>query len=366
MHDKSKLPAVIHFIYSLGRGGAETIVVRTIKELPEYRHIVVTLLPDNHFGNELECDRLICLNMTGLFQLPAMFRRFGSIVKEISPALVHTHLFWPTFIARFAVPATVPLVTTIHAFIASSVEYRHWYIRFLDRFSYKRRSSFIIVVARGALEEYFDFLGRPPVKARVLYTFVDVLKFKGRPFKPHNGELRLISVGALRIQKNYPYIIKAMALLKDLPISLDIYGSGSLKESLQKQIDESGANVRLMGEVRNFEECLIEYDLYVMSSTFEGFSLSVLEAMAMEMPLLLSDISSFREQCGDLAWYFSLDDPASAADRLQAIMKDNREVLVERGKLGRAHVMAHFTLQQHIHQLRNIYIEVTARAARPT
>lgn len=365
MHDTNTIPVIIHFIYSLGRGGAETMLVRTIKELPEYRHIVVTLLPDDHFGEELVCERKICLHMKGLWHLPFMMRKFRGIVNECNPAIVHTHLFWPTFIARFSVPSGIPLVTTIHAFIKTSVEYRHWYIRLLDRFSYKQRKSYILVVAKGALEEYFDFLGLSPRDASVLYTFVDVEKFSGRPSgKMPARELRMISVGALRVQKNYPYIINAMALLKDQAVTLDIFGSGPLREELQQQIDRSGARVRLLGEVKDIEKRMDQYDLYVMSSTFEGFSLSVLEAMAMEMPLLLSDIASFREQCGSLAWYFDLQDPGSASKQVLTIAGLDRNELLERGKLGRQRVLEFFTLQQHIHQLRNIYIEVMAAASR--
>ena len=51
-----------------------------------------------------------------------------------------------------------------------------------------------------------------------------------------------------------------------------------------------------------------KYDLFVMSSIYEGFSVSVLEAMSLGMPLLLSDIASFREQCEGTAVYFNLKD----------------------------------------------------------
>ncbi len=357
MIDRSK-PILLHFIYSLGRGGAETMVVRTIKELPEYSHVVVTLIPDDHFGEELVCDAKICLNMKGLAGLPKMISAFSRLTREIAPSIVHTHLFWPTFIARFAVPKNIPLVTTIHAFIKTSVEYRHWYIRFLDRISYRRRNSFIIVVARGALEEYFEFLRKPIRDAKVLYTFVDVKRFTGNKRRNEGPGFRLIAVGALRVQKNYDYIIKAMALLREHPISLDIYGTGQLHKEIQEQIDKSKAKVCLKGEVRDIEERMQDYDLFVMSSTFEGFSLGVLEAMAMGMPLLLSDISSFREQCGDLAWYFNLDDPKSAADRILVLSKTPANILSERGTGGRERVLQHFTLEHHIQQLRNIYIEV--------
>jgi hypothetical protein len=73
---------IIHFIFNLGRGGAETMLVRVIKELPEYQHVVVTLFPMNHFGDELKCDRLICLNLGSLFSLPFAVFKFRRLVKK--------------------------------------------------------------------------------------------------------------------------------------------------------------------------------------------------------------------------------------------------------------------------------------------
>lgn len=350
---------LLHFIFNLSRGGAETMMVRVIKELPEYEHVVVTLFPGNNFGEELQCKKWVCLHTNSLFALPLAFFKFRKLVKKEKPGLVHTHLFWPTFIARFAVPKKIPLITTIHAFIASSGEYKHWYIRFLDKLSYRFRKSIMIVVAKGALDEYFSFLNLKPYKAYALYTFVDLERFNTKGIAPtkQNGSFKLIAIGALRLQKNYPYIINAMALIKDKNIELDIYGTGNLQEELQQQINTTGAKVFLKGEVKNIEAVIPQYDLFVMSSTYEGFSLGVLEAMAMRMPLLLSDIPSFKEQCEGNAWYFSLDDEQDAAKLIVTLSMADKSVLHEKAEAGKHRVINNFTLQHHIAGLRKIYDE---------
>ncbi len=349
---------IIHFIFNLSRGGAETMMVRVIKELPEYEHVVVTLFPGNNFGAELQCKKWICLNTNSLLGLPAALIKFRKLVNAEKPDLAHTHLFWPTFVARLSLPKKIPLITTIHAFIATSVEYKHWYIRFLDKLTFKFRKSIIIVVAKGALQEYFSFLKLKPYKAYALYTFVDIQRFNAAAVqKIPNENFRLVAVGALRLQKNYPYLINAMALVKDKPIELHIYGSGVLKGGLQAQINATGAKVFLKGEVDNIEEIIPQYDLFVMSSTFEGFSLGILEAMAMRMPLLLSDISSFREQCEDNAWYFSLNDPQDAASQIAWLSTADKNILFERAEAGRQRAINNFTLEQHIAGLRKIYDE---------
>ncbi len=350
---------IVHFIFNLSRGGAETMLVRVIKELPEYEHVVVTLFPGNNFGDELQCKKWICLNIRSLFALPVAIFKFSRLIAAEKPALVHTHLFWPTIVARLSVPKKIPLITTIHSFIATSVEYKHWYIRFLDRLTYKFRKTIIIVVAKGALDEYFSFLNLKPYKAYALYNFVDTDRFKAvaAPAEKTGTTFRLVAVGALRLQKNYSYIINAMALLQDKNIELHIYGTGNLKGELQAQINTTGAKVFLKGEVNNIEQVIPQYDLFAMSSTFEGFSLSILEAMAMRMPLLLSDISSFKEQCEDKAWYFSLDDVQDAAKQIISLSEMDKSILAERAEAGRQRALHNFTLPQHIAGLRKIYEE---------
>ena len=348
---------IVHFIFNLERGGAETMLVRVIKELPEYEHVVVTLFAGNNFGDELQCKKLICLHINSLFALPLAFFKFKKLVKQEKPALVHTHLFWPTLVARLSVPKKIPLLTTIHAFIATSVEYKHWYIRFLDRLGYSFRKSIIIVVAKGALEEYFSFLNLKPYKAYALYTFVDVERFNiaHQPAAEKTGVFKIVAVGALRLQKNYSYLINAMALIKNKNIELDIYGTGNLKEELQHQINATGAKVFLKGEVSNIEQVLPQYNLFVMSSTFEGFSLGVLEAMAMQIPLLLSDIASFKEQCEDNSWYFSLAEVEDAASQIIGLSETGKDILLKKAEAGRQRAINNFTLDQHMAGLRKIY-----------
>jgi glycosyltransferase involved in cell wall biosynthesis len=348
---------IVHFIFNLCRGGAETMMVRVIKELPEYEHVVVTLFPGNNFGEELQCKKWVCLNINSLVALPLAFFRFKKLIKVEKPDLVHTHLFWPTLIARFSLPKKIPLITTIHAFIATSGEYKHWYIRFLDKLSYKLRKSIIIVVAKGALDEYFSFLNLKPYKAYALYTFVDVERFNvsSIPVAKNGSTFKLVAVGALRLQKNYPYIINAMALIKNKNIELDIYGTGNLQNELQQLIDKTGAKVFLKGEVKNIEAVIPQYDLFVMASTYEGFSLGILEAMAMRMPLLLSDIVSFKEQCENNAWYFSLADVQDAAVQITALSAADKNILIEKAEAGRQRAINNFTLPHHIAGLRKIY-----------
>lgn len=349
---------IIHFIFNLGRGGAETIVVAEINGLPEYEHVVVTLFPMNHFEGEIFCDKIICLNLKSLLALPFAFFKFKRVIKKEKPDLIHSHLFWPTTIARVVTPKKIPLVTTIHAFIASSVEYKKWFIKLIDKISYRFRKSIILADAQGALDEYFSFLKLTPYKAYCLYTFADVNKFtvpKLNKTVTNKDVFRFVSVGALRKQKNQVYLIEAFSKIKAHPVELHIYGCGDLDTALQQQIDVTGAKVVLKGEIKNIEAVVPQYDAYIMSSTYEGFSLAVLEAMAMAMPLLLSDMPSFKEQCNDIAMYFDLNNVNSLVDNILLMSKMPAEELNELGKNAQQRMTLNYTLTQHLDTLKSIY-----------
>ena len=349
---------ILHFIYDLGRGGAETMLVKVLKELPEYENIVVTLYDNNQFGNELACDKFICLKQRSLFFFPLTAFTLHKLIKKHRVNIVHTHLFWPTIIARMATPRYVTLITTIHAFIATSVEYKKWFIRLLDKLSYRLRKSVIIGVAKGATAEYFSFLQIKPYRSYSIYTFADTALFRQGVInvKKQQGPFRVISVGALRMQKNHRFLVDAFRLLKADNIQLDIYGDGPLRKELQEQITSSGVTINLKGMVTNMHEILPQYDLFVMSSTFEGFSLGVLETMAMKVPMLLSDIVSFREQCDDTAAYFNLKDKEEFIQKLKALAAnpEHRNRLSEKAYVR---VMENFTLAHHMKQLKQVYTD---------
>jgi len=349
---------ILHFIYDLAAGGAETMLVGVLKELTEYNNIVVTLYDDNQFGNELVCSEYICLNQGSLLSFPVSALKLRRIIKEKKVDIVHTHLFWPSIIARLGVPKRVPLITTIHAFIATSVEYKKWYIRFLDKSTYLLRKPAIIGVAKGATEEYFSFLGIKPFKAYTLYTFVDISQFKISHVDDYTADrpFRVLSIGALRVQKNQLFLVEAFQLLKNEQVELHIYGQGPLLPQLQQFIDSSGVNVVLKGMVRNMAEVLPRYDLFVMSSTFEGFSLGVLETMAVKVPMLLSDIVSFREQCEGTAMYFSLNDANDFAEKIKTLIAQ-KKLRSQMSNAAYERVVNNFTLEHHMKQLREIYID---------
>ncbi len=352
-------PNIVHFIFNLGRGGAETLIVRVASRMDDYEHTIVTLFDVNHFKKETQNIQYVSLNLKlyHLLFFPWIAFRFKRLLRTLKPDIVHAHLLWPVVIARMAVPKNIPLVTTMHGYISQLIDYRKWYFRWLDRWSFRLRPSTVLAVSRGALDEYLRFLQYPPQHQEVLYTFVDTDEFQPTAAPSSQNPYRLVSVGALRYQKNQSYLIEMMKHFRDKPVELDIYGAGDLQAALQQQITEAGVAVHLKGQVHPIQSVLPSYHAMIMPSFYEGFSIGVLEAMAMKIPLVLSDIPSFREQCGNHALYFQLTDVSSAVHAVEEMIQHPAEAQL-RAEAARQRVHERFTANHHLEQLRHIYQNV--------
>lgn len=98
----------------------------------------------------------------------------------------------------------------------------------------------------------------------------------------------LISVGDLNRNKNNSVIIKAIKEIKN--IHYIICGEGPLREELEKEAKEISDRVHFMGYRTDIKDLLSISDIYVMPSLREGLSRSLMEAMAIGLPCLVSSI----------------------------------------------------------------------------
>ncbi len=325
-------PPLLHIIDSLGVGGAEKLLVGIINDLKGYEHHLIVLRGPETLRTDITASchflNLNCSSFSQLFYKSRIARKY---IREHKIRLVHSHLYEANLLARLATPRSVPLVNSIHA-ISSLASYKINKVSlYLEKVSYKKRHV-LLAVSKAVLDDFEEWVGVKG-ESHVLYNFIE-----DRFFLPHHtkdnpaGSLKLVAVGNLRWQKNYPYLVEAF---KKMPagVSLDIYGQGDLRDSLQEEIDKHKLNIRLLGVRNNLEEIFPTYDAFIMSSFYEGQPLSLLEATASGLPALLSDIPVLREVLGDDAIYFDIKDPQSLVNVVSDMLaqKYNLNKLAEAG-----------------------------------
>lgn len=103
----------------------------------------------------------------------------------------------------------------------------------------------------------------------------------------------VLAVGRLEVQKGFDQLIAAFAILADRHADWDlvILGEGAERDHLQAQIHASGleGRVHLPGRAGNMPRWYERSDLYVMSSRFEGFPNTLVEAMMYGVPVVSFD-----------------------------------------------------------------------------
>lgn len=106
-------------------------------------------------------------------------------------------------------------------------------------------------------------------------------------------ESKIVAVGRLNAQKNYPLLINAFeSFIKTYPeYSLEIFGTGNIEDKLNNIIEQKGLGdkVILKGYLSNVHDAIKNAEFYVMSSDFEGMPNALMEAMALGLPCISTD-----------------------------------------------------------------------------
>jgi glycosyltransferase involved in cell wall biosynthesis len=347
---------ILHVIDSLGRGGAETLLVGYVKELTAYNHVLVYLTGDNEFENDLQGIKVIKLDFANKLLLPFYSLKLFKIIRDNCVGIIHSHLYWSTIVARLANLGQLPHYFSIHSKINEAIFSKYPYTKIIEAVTYNKNQ--IGIAVSGAVKEDYIAAMKPKGEVRVLYNYVEDKFYKNKmpiSFRPVKNALKLVAVGNLKEQKNYPFLIKAFSLLKERPVSLDIYGSGPLYNELQSLIDkfQVSASVTLKGSVSNLENILPFYDAFVMASTVEGFGLAPIEAMAMGLPLLLSDINVLREVASQYAFYFNPYDVIDFVKLINTII--NHEVEVDMHVFEGMEYTEAFAKKKYLRELSYLY-----------
>ena len=103
------------------------------------------------------------------------------------------------------------------------------------------------------------------------------------------------SVGRLAVEKDYPFLVRAMAPLLSQGTRLVLVGEGDHRGAIEAAIQTHVAPddrpfVRLAGARRDVPDLLAAFDVFALSSTTEGLPLVIPEAMASRLPLVTTAV----------------------------------------------------------------------------
>jgi glycosyltransferase involved in cell wall biosynthesis len=366
---------IVYVLNSLGIGGAERLTLALADRMARRGHSVAILVllpvaaaewPTAHRVVHLDIRKSPGSLLAGILRA----RRF---LREFRPDLIHSHSFHANILARL-LKISVPspkVFTTVHNVYEGGWQ-RMLAYRLTDSLACRTTA-----VSQAAADRVVGLKAVPVRKCVVLLNGIDCEEFapsanrrsgKRDEMKAGNNFIWL-AAGRLVAAKDYPNLLRAFRQVHALFPDSHLWIAGEPADSklvrtvngragyVSGFVTEHGAmeNVRLLGLRRDMPALFDGADGFVSSSAWEGMPLVVGEAMAMEKPVVATDVGGTRELVGDAGIMV----PAGNSDALAAAMIDLMRQPAERrrvfGQAARTRIASDFSMDARANEWEALY-----------
>jgi len=321
---------VLQVINSLATGGAEKLILESIPKYLEQGITMELLLLDGSpqpFLKQLEGTNCrIHLLSQGSVYRPSHIFKIIPFLKQYD--VVHVHLF-PTLywvaLAKMLSFSKVKLVYTEHN---TSNRRRGFFFKWFDRFIYNRYNK-IVVITSEVGENLAKHLGRNPAYFELIHNGIDIDKFhlattaSRDKFSISEDQKILIQVSSFTAQKDQQTPIKALSQIEGHPALL-LVGTGPLQEDCKQLTRDLGLVevVQFLGTRMDVPQLLKMADVVVLSSHYEGLSLSSMEGLASGTPFVASNVPGLREVVEGAGVLFPEGDDKALAQEVTRLFAD--------------------------------------------
>jgi glycosyltransferase involved in cell wall biosynthesis len=247
-------------------------------------------------GETLVADRIPVL-VLGEAPFLKTFRRFWTELKKLQPDVVHCHNPAPTLQA--AIPARLAgaqrVISTRHSLVAPPYDIKEERsFNFVARFC-----DWVVGICDATCENLRHTPGAHRNKIVRVYNGVEPVEPAPPEEWPEKRGFTLLFVGRLAPIKNLHTLIRAAALAAPrVPeLQLWIVGHGHERQRLEDLVNELGVEqlVTFWGERLDVAGFFSVADVYCMSSTSEGLPMSLLQAMSLGLPAIVTDVGGMAE-----------------------------------------------------------------------
>ncbi len=293
---------ILHVITSLQTGGAEKLMVDLLPRLKAKGLDVELLLfdgIDTPFRRDIEQAGVKVYDLGEGGSVYSPLRLFKLIPYLRKYDVVHTHNTAPQLFAAIGrVLCSVVLCTTEHN---TSNRRRGWkWYAPVDRWMYNRYRK-VVCISQKAEDNLRAYIGTSKAEICTINNGVDVERYAEAKPSPEldsmaPGSRKIIMVAGFRWEKDQDTLIRSLV---SLPANFHLFlvGDGSRRVQLEALADELSLTPRVhfLGLRTDVAQLLHAADYVVMSSHFEGLSLSSVEGMSVGKPFLASDVDGLRE-----------------------------------------------------------------------
>ncbi|HHW46981.1 MAG TPA: glycosyltransferase family 4 protein, partial [Clostridiales bacterium] len=138
------------------------------------------------------------------------------------------------------------------------------------------------------------------------------------------GTAVIITVGELNANKNHIQVLKALSKLTKTNFHYLIVGNGESEQKLKKAVNELMLQdkVSFLGFRRDVPELLTASDVFILTSRREGLPKAVLEAMAIGLPIIATDVRGNRDlvKSGENGYLVPVDDVETTSQVIKKLI----------------------------------------------
>lgn len=297
---------VVHIFWSFVYGGIETMLVNIANEQVKLGAEVSIIIINDMISGELVKRfspnvRFICLRRRLHTKGLGFMRMLNAKLNEIKPSIVHLHS--SVLINYLDRPwnSTACSVLTLHDMPSGSIGMPCRYGNMIGNLFFHHggntrgidRIGHVFSISNAVAKALKDGYG---ISSDVVLNGIQTNVFVHRAMKPASSPFKIVQVGRLEHdKKGNDLLLDAVRYLvqeQNKPILLTFIGEGKSMDFLKKQVDSYHMEdvVTFLGSKSQeyISQHLCDYDLFVQPSRYEGFGLTVAEAIAAQLPVLVS------------------------------------------------------------------------------
>ena len=295
---------ITHIVESLDRGGLERVVLDLITCQVEsgYACQIICIYRGGVLVEEAKKKGVKCIILgkrDGLsFSLLVKLRKAVILHKS---NIIHTHNALAHYYAFFSLMLFTKkcFINTRHGMAMEDINSRKEKLFKLAA----KHSHYLVSVCDAAKKVLVENSKINSKKCVVVHNGIQLQKFINPPVCKKNNvainDIVIGSVGRLNWAKDYFTLLDAFEILvSDFDnLKLVIVGGGELEKDLKDYTKDLNLQEKVLfkGDMSNVEKILKEFDIYAMSSVTEGYSISLLEACAVGLPIVATDVGGNSE-----------------------------------------------------------------------
>jgi glycosyltransferase involved in cell wall biosynthesis len=347
---------ILHIIDHLGSGGAQSVVQGIFNNISLSNYYLYSLRKKENSVSINNGNVTIDQNSNSYSLAPIW--KLKKVIKEENIEIIHCHLLRSQIFGWLLKMIWFPNVILIFHEHGRIYTNNIAYPSFL-RLAKKNVNKFI-TVSNSAKKKLIDRAKIPDTKIIILPNFVDFSRFHvSDDSKNNHHEKNIFTIGfagRLSPVKGCEYLIKALPYL-NINYKVLIAGDGPLRKKLVNLATSLKVSnkIEFLGYVPDIENFYKKIDVLVVPSLHESFGMSVIEAQAMKVPVIASDVEALNELIinNHNGLLFKKKDGQDLAKKITFL--NNNPSIVENITHNATQFASEYTLDLYINKLNNFY-----------